>query len=213
MSLLFIQLCSEASLVPGSLLGGVCLFWAQLLSIHQASAACLLLSLGYFPFSPSSPISFTVTEAICMLESSQEMFWILFILLFEKWSHVTQIDLKLYGNWGWPSTSNPSAYTSQVLGLWVWATTPILCSFLYARQALPTELQPQPSNYFINKLFTYKMFINILWTNNDFVKLAEIAIADVLQLNIFSIPDLFLLIIFWVDQCNLMNHKTCYLFI
>lgn len=51
--------------------------------------------------------------------SNSETFWILFILLFDQWSHVTQADLKLYISWGWPSAPNPPAYTSQVLGLWV----------------------------------------------------------------------------------------------
>lgn len=93
--------------------------------------------------------------------SNSETFWVLFILLHEQRSHVTQADLKLYVSWGWPSAPNPPSYTSQVLGSGVWGT-PSFYSFVYPRQALPAELQPRPYNYFINKLFISKMFINIL---------------------------------------------------
>lgn len=143
---------------PGSLLGEVCLS----IRIFSASAKpalpafCSVLSLSSFSFLPLP----SQRPFVCWKQIRDTLNPIYFT--FEKWSHVTQADLKLYVNGGRPSTSNPPAYASQILGLWVWATTPSLYSFLYARQALPTELQPQPSHYFINKLFIYKVFINIL---------------------------------------------------
>lgn len=77
---------------------------------------CSVLHIFAFSFLPYFPHSHRGHRGHLYAGSNSETFWILFTLLFEQRSHVTQADLKLYVNWGWPPASHPPAYTSQVLG-------------------------------------------------------------------------------------------------
>lgn len=69
---------------------------------------------------------------------------------------------------GWPRTCNPLASASNVLGLQVWATTPILSILKYLKSYNPHSFSPisQSSEHFHSHIFnthTYYVFKGILY--------------------------------------------------